>query len=325
MVRSQELGARLEITTLERMATSSRPARRFRSFRPLRPAHQALAWMALAQAFFAGMNVCTRAGARDLAWSEIAAGRFLVGALIAFGVAQYRSSSLRIADRPSTWRRSIYGTMAALCTFYALSSSLLALGDAATLTATAPIFVALLSGPLLGERVDVRVATAVALGFAGIVAVVRPSFASAIPIATIATAGAVFYAVAMIWLRRIGPGESHEAVVLHFSLVALAATMMLSLPVWRWPDGQSALFLLGAGLGGGGGQIAMTRAYSLHRAAPVTALSGLGIVLTHLLAIPVFGERPTAWQIAGSLLVIAASLLLAADDEPGSRRVSPSP
>ena len=276
--------------------------------------------MVLAQVFFAGMNVCTRLGARDLPWSEIAAGRFFIGALIALAIAWYRGSSLRITDRPNTWRRSVFGTIAAICTFYPLASSRIALGDAATLTATAPIFVALLSGPLLGERVGGRVGLAIAVGFAGILAVVRPSFAIAIPEAAIATAGAAFYALAMIWLRKIGPGESHEAVVLHFSVVATVALVILALPVWRWPDAESGLFLLGAGIGGGGAQIAMTRAYSLHRAAPVTALTGLGIVLTHLLAIPVFGDRPTAWQIAGALLVIAASVLLTVGREP-----APSP
>ena len=39
-------------------------------------------------------------------------------------------------------------------------------------------------------------------------------------------------------------------------------------------------------------------------------LSGLGIVLTHLLAVPIFGDPPSGWQIAGSLLVIRSSLLL---------------
>jgi drug/metabolite transporter (DMT)-like permease len=60
----------------------------------------------------------------------------------------------------------------------------------------------------------------------------------------------------------------------------------------------------------------MTRAYSLARAAPVTAMSGLSIVFTYLLAIPVFGDQPTAWQVAGSLLVITASLLLTVKPAP---------
>jgi drug/metabolite transporter (DMT)-like permease len=275
-----------------------------------------LAWMALAQLLFAGMNVCTRLGARDVPWSEVAAVRFLVGAVIAIVVARQRGSALRVRDQASAWRRSGYGTLAAVCTFYALGSHRMALGDVATLGATAPIFVALLSRPLLAEPVEGWVTFAVGLGFAGVVAVVRPSFTVAIPVALIATVGAAFYALAMIWLRKIGPGESHEAVVLHFSLVALATLSLIALPVWRWPDWRGGLFLLGAGIGGGGGQIAMTRAYSLHRAAPVTALSGLGIVLTYLLAIPALGDRPTLWQVLGSLLVIAAGVVLATSSKP---------
>jgi drug/metabolite transporter (DMT)-like permease len=281
--------------------------------------------MILAQLFFAGMNVFTRLSARYLPWSEVAAGRFLVGAAMALAISWYRGSSLRIIDRRGSWRRSVYGTLAALCTFYALSSNRIALGDAATLGATAPIFVALLSARLLGEPVGPRVAVAVVLGFAGVVAVVRPSFDIAVvrpsfdiavPVAAIATVGAAFYALAMIWLRRIGPGETHEAVVLHFSLVALATMLAIALPVWRWPDERSGLYLLGVGVGGGGAQIAMTRAYSLHRAAPVSALSGLGIVLTYVLAIPTFGDQPTGWQISGSVLVITASILLSIGREP---------
>jgi drug/metabolite transporter (DMT)-like permease len=276
--------------------------------------------MVLAQVFFAGMNVCTRLGARDIPWAEIGLARFVIGALIALVLAWHRQSPVRVTDQPNAWRRSVFGALSATATFYALGSSRIALGDVATLGATAPIFVALLSGPLLGEAVSGRVTLAILLGFAGIVAVVGPSLGIAAPVAGVATVGAIFYALAMIWLRKIGPGESPEAVVLHFSLVSAVPMLALALPVWEWPDAGGALLLLGAGLAGGGAQIAMTRAYSLHRAAPVTALSGLGIVLTHLLAIPVFGERPTGWQIGGTLLVIGASLLLAT-----GRDSAPSP
>ncbi|HKT61465.1 MAG TPA: DMT family transporter [Gemmatimonadales bacterium] len=278
----------------------------------LRAPARGLGWMIVAQACFAGMNVCTRLGSRQLPWAEIAAVRFLVGALVAGALAAATGRSLRVTDRRGTWRRSIYGTLAAAGSFYALASNRVAVGDAATLGATTPLFVALLSRPLLGERVGRHVVAAVALAFAGIVLLVRPSFALAWPVALIATLGAVAYAMAMIWLRRIGPGESHEAIVLHFSLVGLATMVMLALPVWRWPDLTGGLALVGAGLGGGGAQLAMTRAYSLQRAAPVSAVSNLGVVFTYLLAIPLFGDIPSPWQLAGAALVLAATGLLAA-------------
>jgi drug/metabolite transporter (DMT)-like permease len=275
--------------------------------------HRGLAWMIVAQACFAWMNVCTRYGAAHLPWAEIAAGRFLVGALLAVGLAALTGRSLRVTDRGGTWHRSVYGTLAATGSFYALGSSRIAVGDAATLSATTPIFVALLSRPLLGERVGRHVALAVALAFAGVLAIVRPAFALAWPVALVATVGAVFYALAMIWLRRIGPGESHEAIVLHFSLVGLATMLALAAPVWRSPDWAGGMALIGAGLGGGGAQLAMTRAYSLQRAAPVSAVSNLGVVFTYLLAIPLFGDLPAPWQLGGAALVIGATALLTAD------------
>jgi drug/metabolite transporter (DMT)-like permease len=271
-----------------------------------------LGWMIVAQGCFAWMNVCTRLGSRQLPWPEIAAARFLVGALLAGMLAAATRTSLRVTDRPGTWRRSIYGTLAACASFYALASSRVAVGDAVTLGATTPIFVALLSRRILGERVGRHVAVAVVLAFAGVMAIVRPVFAIAWPVALVATGGAVCYALAMLWLRRIGPGESHEAIVMHFSLVGLATMMALALPVWRWPDWTSGLALLGAGLGGGGAQLAMTRAYSLHRAAPVTAVANLGVVFTYLLAVPMFGDLPTTWQLGGAALVLAATALLTA-------------
>jgi drug/metabolite transporter (DMT)-like permease len=280
---------------------------------PRTHATRGLGWMIAAQGCFAVMNVCTRFGSRHLPWPEIAAVRFLVGALLAAGLGATTGRTLRVTDRAGIWRRSIYGTLAAAASFYALGSSRIAVGDAVTLGATTPIFVALLSRPLLGERVGRHVAAAVTLAFAGVLAIVRPSFAVAWPVALVATTGAVFYALALLWLRRIGPGESHEAIVLHFSLVGLATMVALALPVWRWPDWPGGLALLGAGLGGGGAQLAMTRAYALQRAAPVTAISNLGVVFTYLLAVPFFGDLPTPWQLAGAALVIAATVLLTAD------------
>ena len=216
------------------------------------PMNSAIWWMLLAQVFFAGMNLCTRLGGRDLPWAEVGAARFLVGALMAGALAWYQGVSLADHRPGSAWRRSMFGALSAVCTFYALASDRIALGDVATLGATAPIFVALFSAPLLGERVGPRVTLAIFLVFAGIVAVVGPSFGVAAPVAAVAIAGAILYALAMIWLRKVGPGETPYAIVLHFSLVGLCAMLLFAIPHWVWPDYPGSIGAPGCGFDGRG-------------------------------------------------------------------------
>ena len=203
-----------------------------------------LGWMLLAQACFAVMNVSARLAGGDLPWPEVAAARFLVGVLLAVLLARARGVSLRITDRRASWGRAIFGTLSALCTFYALTSPRIHLADAVTLGATAPIFVALLAPWFLGEPRSRSVGRGGGDRLRGRgpgAAAALPERASGSP--AIATLGALLYAFAMMLLRRLGPGESGEAVVLHFSLVALATTVLLSIPVWRTPSPRAALFL----------------------------------------------------------------------------------
>ena len=276
------------------------------------PAHAlaGLGWMLLAQVCFAAMNVSARLAGSDVPWPEVAGARFLVGAVLAWGIARSRGASLAITDRRTSWMRAIFGTLSAVCTFYAITSRRINLGDAATLGATAPIFVAMLAPSLLGERSGRAVPVAAGIAFAGVALVLQPSFESAIGVAMIATLGAFLYSIALISLRRLGGGETHEAVVFHFSCVALATMTALAIPGWRTPTPHGLLWLVATGITGGLAQLAMTRAYSLDRAARVSTLTFLGIVFTHLLAIPIFGEHPGWSQAVGAVLVMGAGVLL---------------
>ena len=276
------------------------------------PAHAlaGLGWMLLAQVCFAAMNVSARLAGGDVPWPEVASARFLVGAVLAWGIARSRGASLAITDRRTSWMRAIFGTLSAVCTFYAITSRRINLGDAATLGATAPIFVAMLAPSLLGERSGRAVPVAAGIALAGVALVLQPSFESAIGVAMIATLGAFLYSIALISLRRLGGGETHEAVVFHFSCVALATMTALAIPGWRTPTPHGLLWLVATGITGGLAQLAMTRAYSLDRAARVSTLTFLGIVFTHLLAIPIFGEHPGWSQAVGAVLVMGAGVLL---------------
>jgi drug/metabolite transporter (DMT)-like permease len=257
------------------------------------------------------MAVAARLGGQALPWQEIVASRFLVGAITAFAIGRAQKKTLRIKNQREGWLRTIFGTLAACGTFFTLAQPHLAVGDAATLFATSPIFVALLSWPLLRERVRGAVVFAIVIAFAGILVVAQPKLDTAGHVVAAGVLTAVMSATAMIWLRRIGPGESSEAIVFHFSSFGFLVTLALSIPVWRTPDLRSALWLLVTGVSGGLAQVAMTRAYSLDVAARVSAIGYSGVVFTRLFALPIFGEVPSSMQLVGSALIIVSGLLLA--------------
>ncbi len=264
----------------------------------------------MAQLAFAGMAVGARVGGSGVPWQEVCASRFVVGALTAYGIARVRGQSLRITKLREAWLRSAFGTLSAAGTFFVFAAPQLAIGDAATLFATSPIFVALLSGPLLGERVPRGLVFALVMGFAGIGLVAQPSFSTAGHLVAVGGLTAVSSALAMIWLRRIGPNESSEAIVFHFACIGACVMIVASLLVWRTPDARQAVVLVATGVCGGLGQLAMTRAYALDRAARVSALGYSGVVFTRVLGFPFFGEVPNWTQALGSMLVIGSGVLL---------------
>lgn len=270
--------------------------------------------MVAASIFFAMMNVTVRLGSSRLPWAEVASVRASVGALVAVSFAVGRGASLAIHDRRLSWARSLFGTGAMFCGFYAMGSSSIALGDAVTLASTNPIFVALLSPLLLGERSGLLVWAATALSFTGVALVAGPSFHVAGGVAAIATLGGFFSAMAMIWLRRLGAGErkeSPEAIVVHFSMVAAVATTLCALPTLKVPDLEGAALLVATGILGGLGQLTMTRAYALEKAARLGAIGYMGVLLAHVFGVIFFDEQPTIEGAVGAALIVAAGLSLA--------------
>lgn len=281
--------------------------------------------MVVANILFAVMTIAARLAAQEhVPWAEIGATRALVGALVAVGFALSRGARLVPRQGQLAWARSLLGTGAMLCTFYALGAPSFAVGDAATLFATSPLLIALLSPRMLGERPTRALGLLVLVAFAGVVLVAGPRFALGGRYAVVALSGAVFSALAMIYLRRLrsgvgtdgdaepaGPPESPESIALHFAVVSCVVLGALTAPVATVPSGRASLWLLVTGLAGGVAQLAMTRAYSLTEAARLGAVSYLGTVLANVGAIVFLGEQATPTALVGTALVVGSGVALA--------------
>ncbi|MCC7384835.1 MAG: DMT family transporter [Deltaproteobacteria bacterium] len=280
--------------------------------------------MTLASFFFAVMTVSARLGSSEVPWTEVALARSFFGLAVAIGVARARRVSLRIENARVAWGRSICGTIAMFTTFYTIGAPEIALGDAASLRSTSPVFIALLAPRFLGESSGWRVWVATPISFAGVVLLAKPSFQLASHLAMLCLVAAFFSAIAMMFLRRLGASEAPEAVAAHFSFVATAVMLVAALPGFAAPDGRAWFLLIGTGVSAGLGQLAMTRAYALDHAARVGTIGYLGVVMTQILAAWWLGEIPDALQLAGSALVVGAGVLLAAAAlRPARRRPPP--
>lgn len=281
---------------------------------PNRPAkhllRSGLLWILITEICFALMRTATRWGASDLPGLEIGGVRFLGGAVVAWAMARARGAPLRVGDQKNAWLRSILGTINGLAVFAALGSHRIALGDVATLTATAPLFVALLSGPVLGERVGPRVVAGAALGFVGVAVLSQPALHVSGDLALALVLGSLSYALALLRLRRLREREGSEAIALHMSLVAGVVLLLASLPRFVWPGPRAWLPLAASAVAGGLGQVALSRAYGLDRAARLSAVSYSGVVITYALEAAWFARVPLVHQWIGASLVCVAGVVV---------------
>ncbi len=295
---------------------------------------------------FASMNVTARFATSGVPWPLVACSRAVVGAMIAFAASRLRKKPLAGLGTSKMWARSIFGTLALTCTFFAIGSKSLPLGDACTLFALTPVLIAILAPRILGEATGPRAWFFVLLSTFGVVLVMRPPFLFApvfgedIPLgghgrasfpALVAILAAVFSSFAMMMLRRIGREEkqpSVEAIVFHFSITGTIFLGLLSLatlhtvPVF---DRKSVFAMMAAGTCAGFAQLAMTRAYALETAARIGAFSNLTVVLSAAASMLVLSERLSLHSALGMALVISGSILVSLDGARTKLRDFPPP
>ena len=264
---------------------------------------------------FALMGGLAHALAPRCDWQVIALARSLLALLLA--AALVRQAGVRfVFSRPRTlWVRSCAGSVSLVCTFFALTR--LPVADVLTLTNMFPLWVALLSWPLLGERPSGRVWLALACGLAGVVLIQRPHFAEGNFAALIALAASVSTAVAMLGLHRL-QGIDARAIVVHFSAVAVvfvAASFFLferGTPLAAALDRTTLALLLGVGVAATLGQLFLTKAFAAGPPAKVAVVGLTQVVFAMALDVLLFGRSFSPATLVGTGLVVAPTAWLLA-------------
>src|SRR5438045_2058337 len=186
------------------------------------------------------------------------------------------------------------------------------LATASAIGFTSPLLVTALSVPLLHESVGIRRWSAVIVGFAGALLVIRPGAAlhdSAVLLLLLSSAAYALYQIATRWVGLY----DDAAVGIVFSALLGSLVMTAVLPfVFVMP--QSTLdFLLFCSLGllGGAGHYLVIRAFQYGPAAVIAPLGYVELIGTTILGYAIFGNLPYAWTWLGAALIIASGVYLA--------------
>ncbi len=216
--------------------------------------------------------------------------------------------------------RTMYGFLGMVTSFYGYR--MLPLAMVTALGFAMPLFLTVLSVPLLGERVGWRRATAILVGFAGVVVMVRPipqimghGGVGDDPVALGAVAfvvlGVMAWALAMISIRKMGRiGEPNVTIVAWFSLGSAAIAAAGSVPVWVTPNAMQLAALVGVGVISGIAQLLMTEGYRTGETTLVAPFEYSAILYTTLLGMLLWDEVPDAWNILGIAIVVASGIYI---------------
>jgi len=205
--------------------------------------------------------------------------------------------------------RSAFLFGATVCFFAGLR--FLPLAEGSAITFLAPVFIVLLSQPMLGERPTRARWLAVCAGFLGVLLLMRPGSAVFSLAALLMVAAAMCNALYQVYTRKLQEDSAYTT--LFYSAVVGTAASTLALPwVGIGPlDARTLLLFAAAGLAAGVGHHFLIRAYLRAPASLLTPFTYLQLVWATTYGYLIFRQLPDHWSFAGMAIVVAGGVLLA--------------
>jgi drug/metabolite transporter (DMT)-like permease len=169
----------------------------------------------------------------------------------------------------------------------------------------------------LDEKVGVFRLSAVGLGLVGVLIVLSPRLSVGTGLTTgetlgavVVLMGAVFAALAQVFVRKLVQTERTAAIVFWFTVTS-SLLALCTIP-WGWavPSWSAVIMLVCAGLLGGVGQILLTSSYRYADASLVAPFDYTSMILALGIGYFIFAEVPTGTMLLGAAIVIAAGVLI---------------
>jgi drug/metabolite transporter (DMT)-like permease len=206
--------------------------------------------------------------------------------------------------------RTAAGLGSMYCFFFAIHR--LPLADAVLLQYTTPLFLPLVEAVWLRDHstVDRRVLAPLALGFVGVIVVLKPGPGLFQAAALLGLAAGLLSAVAQTGIRRMTSTEPASRIIFYFSFLGTLVSAGPAAVGWVAPDATLVLVLVLLGASATVAQLAMTRAYAQAPASQVGAFVYSSVPFAMLFDWIRRRHPPALSSLVGALLIAGAGVVM---------------
>jgi len=263
------------------------------------------------------IDVASKLAAQAVPVGVVTFGRFLVQAALMLPVVLVMRLPLRLGGR-AAWLVTLRALMLMLSTYcFVAAVKVMPIADALAIVFVEPFVILLIGRLVLGEQVGPRRLAACAVGFAGSLIVIQPSFAQFGPVALFPLGTAVTFALYMLVTRRLSrdlhpvPMQLHTAVVaaiLCLPVLALGTKLGEPSLTLVMPQGINLVWVICVGLASAFSHMAMTYALKFAPSSTLAPLHYLEIVTATLFGYWFFDDFPGGTIWIGIAIIVASGL-----------------
>jgi drug/metabolite transporter (DMT)-like permease len=196
-----------------------------------------------------------------------------------------------------------------MCMWF-MAVAFMPLAEATALTFMIPVYASIGAILFLSERSQLGRWLAVAVGFVGMLVIVRPGFTGIGLGAILVTLSAISVAVSKVMTKSLARTDSTPAIVFYMTIILSAFTFVPMLFVWRMPSPTALLWMAAMATLGTLAHLCMTQGYREGDLSAVEPANFVRLIWAASFAFVLFGEIPEIWTWAGAAIIMSGTLFL---------------
>lgn len=269
---------------------------------------KALLWMMGALASFTTMALAGRELTQEMSVFQALAFRSIICVAILSAIAATRRFQGVRTDRIRVHlARNIIHFGGQFGWVYGIS--MLPLAAVFSIEFTVPIWTAIMAAMFLGEPFTRWRMITVAMGFVGILIIMRPG-AAMIDVAAFAVLGAaICYAATFVFTRHMASTESPFAIIFWMNLIQLPLGLIPALGMWVTPSPDNYIWIVAIGLAGLASHWCVAHAMRHADAAVVAPMDFIRLPLITIVGYVIYKEPWNPWVLLGGVMIFSGNMI----------------